>query len=101
MEADGGRRGGDELKRLCLEVGCPNTATAKGRCDFHRRQMERERSTARRGGYQRGPYKDATDARDADNSYRYPRRGREGGGGGGARTPPPRGGACGKKTLGR
>jgi 5-methylcytosine-specific restriction endonuclease McrA len=34
--------------RLCLEPGCPNTATGKGRCDEHRRERERERSARRR-----------------------------------------------------
>jgi 5-methylcytosine-specific restriction protein A len=34
--------------RLCLESKCPNPATAKGRCDFHRKLQERERSRVRR-----------------------------------------------------
>ena len=34
--------------RLCLERGCPNQATARGRCDEHRRAKERDRSRARR-----------------------------------------------------
>jgi hypothetical protein len=62
-------------KRVCLEAGCPRFATAKGRCDRHRRQYERERSTERRGGYTRGPLTDVVAARDADEDYRYPRKG--------------------------
>jgi 5-methylcytosine-specific restriction enzyme A len=34
--------------RLCLEPRCPNPATGKGRCDQHRKPIERERSRARR-----------------------------------------------------
>jgi 5-methylcytosine-specific restriction protein A len=39
--------------RLCLERlpngrGCPQPATGRGRCDEHRKQLERERSRARR-----------------------------------------------------
>ena len=34
--------------RLCLEARCPNPATAKGRCDEHRKAHERGRSRARR-----------------------------------------------------
>jgi 5-methylcytosine-specific restriction enzyme A len=34
--------------RLCLAAKCPNPATAKGRCDFHRKLQERERSRVRR-----------------------------------------------------
>jgi 5-methylcytosine-specific restriction protein A len=34
--------------RLCLERGCPRPATARGRCDEHRKRIERERSRARR-----------------------------------------------------
>jgi 5-methylcytosine-specific restriction protein A len=34
--------------RLCLEVRCPRPATAKGRCDEHRKAQERERSRVRR-----------------------------------------------------
>jgi 5-methylcytosine-specific restriction protein A len=37
----------------CLEAGCPNYATARGRCDEHRRELERERSRRRRA--ERGP----------------------------------------------
>jgi 5-methylcytosine-specific restriction protein A len=37
----------------CLEAGCPNLATARGRCDEHRRERERERSRRRRA--ERGP----------------------------------------------
>jgi hypothetical protein len=37
----------------CLEAGCPNFATARGRCDEHRRELERERSRRRRA--ERGP----------------------------------------------
>ena len=32
----------------CLEPRCPNPATARGRCDEHRKPIERERSRARR-----------------------------------------------------
>jgi hypothetical protein len=53
----------------CLERGCPRAATAKGRCDLHRRAYERERSARRRGGYTRGPFKDLTEARDADPDH--------------------------------
>lgn len=37
-------------KRLspCLEHGCPNIATARGRCDEHRKERERDRSRRRR-----------------------------------------------------
>ena len=34
--------------RLCLEPRCPNPATARGRCDEHRKLLERERSRRRR-----------------------------------------------------
>ena len=34
--------------RLCLEPRCPREATGKGRCDEHRKPIERERSRARR-----------------------------------------------------
>ena len=34
--------------RLCLEPECPRPATAKGRCDQHRKPIERDRSRARR-----------------------------------------------------
>jgi 5-methylcytosine-specific restriction endonuclease McrA len=34
--------------RLCLEPRCPNPATGRGRCDLHRKALERERSRARR-----------------------------------------------------
>jgi 5-methylcytosine-specific restriction enzyme A len=34
--------------RLCLERGCANQATGRGRCDAHRKPIERERSRARR-----------------------------------------------------
>ena len=34
--------------RLCMESRCPNVATGRGRCDFHRKQLERERSRSRR-----------------------------------------------------
>jgi hypothetical protein len=34
-------------ERMCIEPACPNRATAHGRCDEHRKQRERERSTAR------------------------------------------------------
>jgi 5-methylcytosine-specific restriction protein A len=37
----------------CLEAGCPNIATSRGRCDEHRRELERERSRRRRA--ERGP----------------------------------------------
>ncbi len=30
--------------RLCLEARCPNPATARGRCDEHRKAREAERS---------------------------------------------------------
>ena len=43
------RRGGRLMPiRLCLEPRCPNPATARGRCDEHRKPIERERSRARR-----------------------------------------------------
>jgi len=59
----------------CLEVGCVRPATAKGRCDIHRRAYERERSVRRQGGYKRGPYREVTAARDADPDYRPTRHG--------------------------
>jgi 5-methylcytosine-specific restriction enzyme A len=34
--------------RLCLEPRCPNPAPARGRCDEHRKPIERERSRRRR-----------------------------------------------------
>jgi 5-methylcytosine-specific restriction enzyme A len=34
--------------KLCIESGCPNPATARGRCDEHRKTRERERSRVRR-----------------------------------------------------
>jgi hypothetical protein len=60
------------MRRLCIEPKCGRYATAKGRCDLHRREMERERSTRRRGGYARGPLTDVIAARDARD--RYPKR---------------------------
>jgi 5-methylcytosine-specific restriction enzyme A len=42
--------------RLCLESRCPNPATARGRCDAHRKPIERERSRRRREAT-RGTYK--------------------------------------------
>ena len=41
-------------KRPCLEPGCPNFATARGRCDDHRRTLERDRSRRRRADPDRG-----------------------------------------------
>lgn len=35
-------------QRLCLEPRCPNVATARGRCDQHRKAIERNRSRVRR-----------------------------------------------------
>jgi 5-methylcytosine-specific restriction protein A len=35
-------------QRLCLEPRCPNPATARGRCDEHHKEIERERSRRRR-----------------------------------------------------
>jgi hypothetical protein len=52
-------------KRPCIEASCPRFAVAKGRCDLHRREMERERSRQRRGGLKRGPYQEVIDERDA------------------------------------
>jgi hypothetical protein len=49
--------------KLCGERGCGRVATARGRCDLHRRQLERERSQERQGV--KRPYTRATDARDA------------------------------------
>jgi hypothetical protein len=63
------------MKRVCLQPRCANPVTAKGRCDQHRRELERERSRARRGGLKRGPLTDVIEARDADRNYRYPKRG--------------------------
>jgi 5-methylcytosine-specific restriction enzyme A len=34
--------------RLCLEPRCPNPATSRGRCDAHRKAIERDRSRRRR-----------------------------------------------------
>jgi 5-methylcytosine-specific restriction protein A len=34
--------------KLCLSPKCPNPATARGRCDFHRKLQERQRSRVRR-----------------------------------------------------
>jgi 5-methylcytosine-specific restriction endonuclease McrA len=34
--------------KLCAEPGCPNPATAQGRCDEHRKAKERDRSRVRR-----------------------------------------------------
>ena len=34
--------------RLCMQAGCPREATARGRCDEHRRAIERDRSRVRR-----------------------------------------------------
>jgi hypothetical protein len=62
-------------KRLCSVARCPRFARpGSSRCDNHTREMERERSTRRRGGYKRGPYEDVTKARDADPDYRHPGR---------------------------
>jgi 5-methylcytosine-specific restriction endonuclease McrA len=44
--------------KLCLERGCKQPATARGRCDEHRKALERERSRARRA-----------DARDRNRMY--------------------------------
>ena len=35
-------------QRLCLEARCSNVATARGRCDEHRKAQERNRSRVRR-----------------------------------------------------
>jgi 5-methylcytosine-specific restriction protein A len=32
----------------CIERGCPRFATSRGRCDPHRKELERERSARRR-----------------------------------------------------
>jgi 5-methylcytosine-specific restriction protein A len=40
--------GGWLMHKLCLEPGCGNAATSRGRCDEHRRAKERDRSRARR-----------------------------------------------------
>jgi 5-methylcytosine-specific restriction endonuclease McrA len=42
--------------KLCSTAGCPNPPTARGRCDFHRKAIERERS-ARRREATKGVYK--------------------------------------------
>lgn len=42
--------------RLCIESRCPNEATGRGRCDFHRKALERERSRRRREAT-KGTYK--------------------------------------------
>ena len=42
--------------RLCLEPAYPNPQTGRGRCDEHRRPIERERSRRRREAT-RGVYK--------------------------------------------
>ena len=55
--------------RPCSEPGCATPASARGRCDKHRRQLERVRSAMRRGGYKRGPYKYVTEARDENPDY--------------------------------
>jgi 5-methylcytosine-specific restriction protein A len=34
--------------RLCLEAGCPNPQTGRGRCDTHRKTREADRSRERR-----------------------------------------------------
>ena len=34
--------------RMCLEPRCPNPATARGRCDEHRKALEAQRSRSRR-----------------------------------------------------
>jgi 5-methylcytosine-specific restriction enzyme A len=34
--------------KVCLEPGCPNTVTGRGRCDEHRKTRERDRSRVRR-----------------------------------------------------
>jgi 5-methylcytosine-specific restriction enzyme A len=39
---------GGRMRGLCLEPGCPNPPTSRGRCDKHRRALERERSRVRR-----------------------------------------------------
>jgi len=62
---------------MCSTAGCPNFATAKGLCDFHRREKERKRSAERRGGYVQGPYEDVVAARDANPDY-TPTKHREG-----------------------
>ena len=35
-------------RRVCIEAGCPNPVTSRGRCDFHREAKERDRSRVRR-----------------------------------------------------
>jgi 5-methylcytosine-specific restriction protein A len=42
------------MRRLCIEAGCPNPPTARGRCDEHRKELERERSRRRRADPDRG-----------------------------------------------
>lgn len=34
--------------RICLEPRCPEVATGRGRCDSHRKALERDRSRRRR-----------------------------------------------------
>jgi hypothetical protein len=62
-------------KRPCSHPRCPNFVTAKGLCDYHRREKERKRSAERRGGYVRGPMTEVTEARDADPDYRPTKHG--------------------------
>jgi 5-methylcytosine-specific restriction endonuclease McrA len=42
------------VRILCLEAGCPNDATSRGRCDDHRKAIERDRSRRRRADPDRG-----------------------------------------------
>jgi 5-methylcytosine-specific restriction endonuclease McrA len=42
--------------RLSLEPGCPNPVTGRGRCDQHRKPIERDRSRQRREAT-KGTYK--------------------------------------------
>jgi 5-methylcytosine-specific restriction enzyme A len=42
--------------KLCLEPGCPNPVTGRGRCNQHRKPIERERSRRRREAT-KGTYK--------------------------------------------
>ncbi len=39
---------------VCAEDGCPNPATGRGRCDEHRKALERERSRQRRADPDKG-----------------------------------------------
>jgi hypothetical protein len=59
---------------ICCEPSCSRPATSKGRCDIHRRKLERERSRDRRGSTRtRDQLVEARDRGEREWDRRHPR----------------------------